>query len=201
MRRAVSVLSLCLIVATGTVTAQQSGPFVPGRAQHSILVIDFEAVFDQSAFGRRINAEIEREGRAIAAQNRQIEAELIEEERQLTELRPTLVPDEFRKLANDFDVKVQRLRSEQDAKARAIGTRTEEARRRFLIVAQPVLESLVRDAGADLILERRTVFFAVDSIDVTDRAVALINREIGDGRDTDPVEPAPVPEVPPSPEP
>jgi len=176
----------------------QGGPLASAVPQTPILVIDFERVFAESAFGRRVNEEIEQQGRAIAAENRQIEAELIEQERELTDLRPTLAPDEFRALADAFDEKVQRLRDEQDAKARALGARTEEARRRFLTVAQPVLEGLLREAGAMLILERRTVFVAADAIDVTDRAIALIDSQIGDGT---PAVPDPVPAPDPIPDP
>jgi Skp family chaperone for outer membrane proteins len=177
-----------------TLSAQQTGPFAPGVVQSPILVIDFERAFDQSAFGRRVNAEIETEGRSIAAENRRIEAELIEEERQLTDLRPTLSPEDFRNLANAFDEKVQRLRSEQDAKARAVGTRSEEARRQFLMAVEPVLEGVLREAGAALILERRAVFVSIDAIDVTDRAIALIDQEIGSGEAASPPSPAPGPQ-------
>ncbi len=210
MRLTLRILTLALALMTGAaLSAQQAGPFAPGVVRSPILVIDFERVFDESAFGRRVNEDIEREGRTIAAENRQIESELIEEERELTELRATLPPGEFRDLADAFDEKVQSLRAEQDAKARALGTRTEEERRRFLSAVQPVIEDLLREAGAAIILERRSVFVAVDAIDVTDRAVTLIDAEIGAGStpapdaptpdttDPDPVpDPAPAPLVP-----
>lgn len=203
MLHAFRLLALALALLTGAtvpVVAQQSGPFTPGVVRSPILVIDFERVFDESAFGRRVNEDIEREGRAIAAENRKIEAELTDEERELTDLRPTLAPDEFRALANAFDEKVQRLRAEQDAKARALGTRTEDERRRFLSAVQPVIEELLREAGAAIILERRSVFVAVDAIDVTDRAIALIDAEIGAGTTPDP-QPAPDPDPAPAPDP
>ncbi|MBY6114506.1 OmpH family outer membrane protein [Mameliella alba] len=196
MRLALRFAVLLLALWGAAAVAQgQGGPFATGVRQSPILVIDFERVFSESAFGRRVNAEIEQQGRAIAAENRKIEAELIEEERKLTDLRPTLAPDEFRKLADAFDEKVQTLRDEQDAKARALGSQTEDARRRFLGVAQPVLEGLLREAGAVLILERRTVFVAADTIDVTERAIALIDAQIGDGTPADP-DPTPGPETP-----
>jgi len=201
MRLPVGLLAVGFVLWAGALPAQQSGPVAPPPVQSPVLVIDFERVFDQSAFGRRVNDEIESESRVIAAENRRIEAELIEEERRLTDLRPTLAPEEFRRLADEFDEKVQRLRSEQDAKARAIGTRTEEARRRFLTVAQPVLEELLREAEAAVILERRSVFVSVDAIDVTDRAARLIDEQIGAGAaaDTDPP-PDPAPGPPPAPD-
>lgn len=192
MRRTIRLVALWLALLAGGAAAQGLGsPFATGTPQSEILVIDFERVFAESAFGQRVNAEIERDGRAIAAENRKIEAELIDEERELTELRPTLAPEEFRTLADAFDAKVQRLRDEQDAKARALGTRTDEARRLFLGVAQPVLEGLLREAGAALILERRTVLVAADAIDITERAIERIDVQIGSGGPLDAAQPDP----------
>lgn len=200
MRRSVRCVVLSLLLLAGGAAAQGLGtPFETGMPQSEILVIDFERVFAESAFGRRVNEEIERDGRAIAAENRKIEAELIEEERRLTELRPTLAPDAFRELADAFDAKVQRLRNEQDAKARALGTRTDEAQRRFLTVAQPVLEGLLNEAGASLILERRTVLVAADSIDITDRAIERIDVQIGSGAPDGPAPPEPTDPAPDAP--
>nr|WP_245823215.1 OmpH family outer membrane protein [Antarctobacter heliothermus] len=193
-RLAILLLALWCVAAGAQ---GQGSPFATTVSKTPILVIEFERVFSESAFGLRVNSEIEQAGRAIATENRRIEAELTEEERRLTDLRPTLAPDEFRKLADAFDEKVQRLRDEQDTKARALGARTDEARRRFLTVAQPVLEGLLREAGAALILERRTVLVAADSVDITDRAIARIDAQIGDGAAASP-DPAPdtVPEAP-----
>ncbi|WP_417205283.1 OmpH family outer membrane protein [Antarctobacter sp.] len=196
MRLAVRLAILLLGLWGAAAGAQgQGSPFLTAVPKTPILVIEFERVFSESAFGLRVNSEIEQAGRAIATENRRIEAELTEEERRLTDLRPTLAPDEFRKLADAFDEKVQLLRDEQDAKARALGARTEEARRRFLTVAQPVLEGLLREAGAALILERRTVLVAADAIDITDRTIARIDAQIGDGAPEDPA-PDPAPQVP-----
>lgn len=197
MRLAACLCAALLGLAPVAAPAQGiGGPLAEGMVQSPVLVIDFDRVFTESAFGERINAEIERDGSAIAAENRRIEAELIEEERRLTELRPTMAPEAFRELADDFDEKVQRLRDEQDSKARALGNRSDEARRQFLGVAQPVLEQLMRETGAMLILERRAVFVAADAVDVTERAITLIDEEIGTGADVAPGEGVDLPSDP-----
>ncbi|MDJ0822192.1 MAG: OmpH family outer membrane protein [Paracoccaceae bacterium] len=173
-------------------TAQLFDPS-PAPVQSPVLVIEFDRFFEESAFGRRAAAERDAEAAVIAAENRRIESELTTEERELTERRAGLEPEEFRALADAFDEKVQRLREEQDTKARAFGARTEEARRRFIAAAQPVLEGLMRDAGAAVILERRTVFVAAEAVDITDLAIERIDTALGDGSDT-----PPAPEIPPA---
>lgn len=165
-----------------------------GVVQSPILVIDFERVFAESAFGRRLTAEMERQSAEIVAENRRIEAELTAEEERLTEQRARMAPEDFRVLAEAFDEKVQRLRQEQDAKAAALGQQTSDTRNAFLQNARPVLQTLMREANAAIVLERRTVFVAADAIDITDEVIEEIDARVaasdalngtGDGETTD----------------
>lgn len=183
-RAAVAALLLGLSTLAGpsVVSAQTFGSVFDGSLpQGAILVVELDRLFSESAFGRRIAAEIEAEGAAIAAENRRIEAELTEEERELTERRPSLATDEFRALADAFDKKVQTIRREQDAKVRAFGQRGDEERRAFLTAAQPVLQEILTESGASVILDRRVVFQVAPDVDITDVAITRIDATIGDG--------------------
>lgn len=147
----------------------------------AILTVAPERLFAESAYGQRVVREIEAEGTALATENRRIEAELMAEERTLTQRRTEMEPGAFRQLADAFDEKVQQIRREQDAKARDLGEQQDEARGEFLQVARPVLVTLMRESGASVILERSSVFLSADSTDITDLAVARIDAAIGDG--------------------
>ncbi|WP_121631866.1 OmpH family outer membrane protein [Tropicibacter alexandrii] len=182
--RVLAILTVCLgALAPGAHAQNIGGPLSQGVVQSPILVIEFDRVYAESAFGQRITRELEEEGARIAAENREIEAQLIEEERRLTEERATMDPVRFRELADEFDARVQRVRTERDAMARELGTRNEEARRRFVSAVQPVIEQLMRASGAAVILDRRSVFVASDAVDVTDRAIEGIDARIGEGVD------------------
>lgn len=170
-----------LVVAAIAATAIPVGAQQLGFAQNAILTISADRLFNDSAFGRRVAREIEAESAILAAEFRRIEAELSEEEQRLTELRPTMEPEQFRKLADAFDEKVQKIRETQDAKARALTQRPEEARNAFFEAARPVLAGLMRETGASVILERNTVFLSTNATDITDQAIARIDAAIGDG--------------------
>lgn len=140
-------------------------------------------MFWDSAFGKRVAAETEARQAKLAAENRQIEAELAEEEEALTEQRATLEPAAFRALADAFDTKVQDTRAAQDTKLRAINEEVETAREAFLASAGPVLEQLMREAGAAVIIERRFVFVSVSAVEITEEAILRINDSLGDGEE------------------
>ncbi|GGC02820.1 molecular chaperone Skp [Marivita lacus] len=171
-----------LLCVAPPVQAQQDGGLSNlGVVQSLILTVAPDALYAQSDFGQRIVREIEADSVEIAAENRRIEAELTAEERELTELRDSLAPADFRARAEAFDEKVQRLRREQDEKARAVGQRSDDARRALLTAAQPILLQLMIESGAVAVLDRRSVLLSVESVDITDEAIQRVNAEFGAG--------------------
>ena len=190
IRRLIGALFGALLCIGAPVSAQQDGGLSNvGVVQSLLLTLAPEVLYTQSDFGRRIAREIEEESAALAAENRSIEAELTAEERELTDLRDTLAPDEFRTRAEAFDEKVQRLRREQDEKARVLGQRNEEARRALLTAVQPVLLQLMAESNAVAVLDRRAVLLSVEAVDITEQAIQRVNAEFGEGADILPLRP------------
>ncbi|MEL6888473.1 MAG: OmpH family outer membrane protein, partial [Pseudomonadota bacterium] len=145
------------------------------------LTIDSERLYRDSAFGQRVLREIEARTRALTEENQKLEAELEAEEKALTEQRDSLTPEEFRALADAFDARVQAIRRERDARNQENIELLDENQERFLRAALPVLEAIMRDVGAAVVLEVRSVFVSANAIDITDRAIAEINAAVGDG--------------------
>ncbi|WP_373050445.1 OmpH family outer membrane protein [Thalassovita aquimarina] len=179
-RNRLAAICLALVAAGGpaTVAAQESGV-----VRSPVLTIDSERLYADSLFGKRVQNEFEAAVAVLEAENREIEGQLIEEEKQLTEKRPGMAPEEFRVLADAFDAKVQRIRNERAAKLRALAQSRENAQRLFLKSISPVLESIMTEAGAAVIVESRSVFLSARIIDVTSDAVSRIDARIGDGSD------------------
>ena len=98
-------------------------------------------------------------------------------------MRETMIAEDFRALADAFDQKVQQTRAAQSAKGRALNSLLDEEREIFLNAAAPVLERLMREADAAVILERRSVFVSATAIEITDEAIALLDETLGSGAD------------------
>jgi len=170
-------------LAMGVPLALAGAPaLAQGRPPLAVATLDQEALFLDSAFGRRVTRELERDRDALAAENRAIEAELIAEERALIARRAELPPAEFAPLAEAFDTKVERIRREQDRKGRALQVQFEQARQRFLSEIGPVLMELLRARGAQVLLDRAAVLIAVEGVDITAAAIAAIDARLGDGK-------------------
>ncbi|SPH17975.1 hypothetical protein DEA8626_01504 [Defluviimonas aquaemixtae] len=193
-------LALGLACAPITLAAQEA----VAPPQSPILTLDQERLFTETLWGKRAAERIEAASAELAAENRQIEAELIAEERALTKQRADLPVDEFRAAAEAFDARVTEIRQTQDTKAREIGRLRDAERQRFFTEALPVMSEVLRDRGAVVVLDNRAIFLAADVIDVTDEMIARIDVEIGAGNDapvtpetpenTELPQPEPVPE-------
>ncbi len=151
------------------------------RSYNAILTIDQDRLFKASLFGERIAQEINAELAKLEAQFKQLEADLTAEEKALTEQRSILAPQDFRLLADAFDEKVQLIRREQDAKARAVDHRLEQERAKYYRLINPILRELTVDLGATLIIDRRAIVLMVDGVDITNEALRRIDATLGDG--------------------
>ena len=146
-----------------------------------ILTVDQQRLFTESAFGRRVSAQIEARSKVLGAENRRMEAQLKAEEEQLTRERGTLPDAEFRKKANAFDAKVQRIRAEQDRKVSDLTAFRDAEQKRFGTGLGQVLAAIAKRHGAVAVMDRRAMLVSANSIDITDEAVKAVDAQLGDG--------------------
>lgn len=166
------------LLAPSPVQAQTNAPQAA-----AILVLNQDRLLTQTEFGQRIQIELDATSQALAAENRQIEAQLTEEELELTERRPTMSPEDFRTLADEFDTRVVAIRAAQDAKTRDLQAQAEAAQQRFFEETLPILLEIVQARGAAVLLDSRTVLLSAGSVDITDAAIVAIDEALGQGGD------------------
>lgn len=152
-------------------------------AEAAILVLNQDRLLTQTEFGQRIQNELEAASLALAAQNRRIEGQLTDEELSLTEQRPTMSPEDFRGVADEFDTRVVAIRAAQDAKARDLQAQAEAVQQRFFEETFPVLLEIVQARGASVLLDSRTVLLSAGSVDITEVAITAIDAALGTGGD------------------
>lgn len=159
---------------------------VDGAAQalgRAVLTVDQEAMYRQSRWGLRAQAELAAQSRQVAADNERAFADLVADEDALTAARATLSPDEFRTRAARFDERVTAVRAERQAALEALTETAERDRALFFQAAAPVLGHVMTARGALVVLDQRTVLIADERIDVTAATIAALDAELGDGRD------------------
>lgn len=162
------------VAGAGPVAAQSVGV-----VQSDILVVDPEQLFERTRLGQSINDRLQEEREELIALNRKLEAELEAEERALTQRRDNTSPEVFRDLADAFDEKVQKIRADSQRRVREHERNRERAPLDFLRRVEPVLVELMREAGAAVVMDRRTVLLQADVVDITEAAVQRIDSTLG----------------------
>ena len=158
-------------------------PFLWAQQQQSggIYVIDQERLYQQSEFGKRVGREISVRAEVLTKENKRLEEELKAEELALTEKRPTYEAAEFRELADAFNAKVEKIRSEQATKTQEMNNWAEAERIRFLEALLPVLSEYALELGAIAVFDHRTAILVADRIDITPVMIERIDAAIGGG--------------------
>lgn len=179
---------LALALGAAPALAQEDAP------NSAILTIVPDRLLVETMAGRAVTQRFEARSRALVTENRTIEAALEAEERDLTSRRAVTDPQDFSRLAAEFDTKVDGIRDRQDQKSRELTRVRDIERKAFLEASMPVFSTLMREMGAVAILDRGSVFLSFDLIDVTDQAIDAIDEKLGDGTslfDAPPPEPTP----------
>lgn len=143
----------------------------------SVVTLDPDRLFRDSSFGRAVLADIEAKQLALIEENRALVQALETEERQLTEKRAVMTPAAFAPLGLAFDQKAESIRKAQAEKERALADLSTVERQRFLDAATPVLRALMRDRGAQAIIDRRVIILDASNIDITGEAVRRMDVE------------------------
>ncbi|MDC0565278.1 OmpH family outer membrane protein [Amylibacter sp.] len=144
----------------------------------SIAVLDQEALFTETMWGKSILNEIEVKVSLLAKENRSIESLLETEELLLTKKRKTISKSEFDVLAFEFDNKVKQIRNEQAIKQRKINDFLNDNKKMFFEKITPILLSFIDELGVEVLLNKDTVALASTGSDITKAAIAKINSQL-----------------------
>lgn len=177
MQRVLGAVLICVAGLAGAQTPPAAPPI-----QSTILTLDQEALFSRSLFGQTLRAAIAADAKMAEAETRKIDADLEVEERDLTEKRATMPAEEFRLLADAFDIKVKNLRAEREAAASELRDKEAAARQQFVAAVTQIIGDYMVERGATAIVDKKAIIVSLLSIDITTEIVALIDQKLGDGK-------------------
>ncbi|MDA9582174.1 OmpH family outer membrane protein [Amylibacter sp.] len=144
----------------------------------SIAVLDQDALFSESEWGKRVLQNVENQVSQLSQENRTIETALELEESELTKTRKTISKIEFDVLAIKFDEKVKKIRLEQADKQRKINIFLNKNRKLFFEKVTPILLDYINELGIEVLLNKDTVALASLGSDITISAINKINEQL-----------------------
>lgn len=172
--------TLVAISLPGQLSAQEA--VQPQVVQSPIMVLDFERVFLETAYGQRLAAELSAEGERVQQELDRLANELLAEESALTEARSEMEPEAFRAAAEAFDERAQTMRARGVEEQNRLVALEQAERARFNERIQPLINEMMVARGAVVAMDRRSVLLALGGANATEDVISAINRTLGDGR-------------------
>lgn len=175
--RSLTVIILCVLTTFSAHVAAQDIVVNP------VVTVDLDRLVNETQIGQYISFQMGERAQKLQKELDKIEAELSAEEEDLIKQREELELSEFRVLAKAFDEKAVRLRLEQQAKIQALEEEGSKRRQDLLRSFVPVLSQVMRDRGASILLDRRSVVLDDRaSVDITDVAIMIIDQNTTETR-------------------
>ena len=146
----------------------------------SLYTVDLGKLLKQTVSGKNIISVNNSLRQSLQNENESLEAELLLEEKNLSELRSSLSADEFRPKAIAFDQKVTIIRSEQAQKEEDLLRNIRKKESDFYKNIYPLLYRLLSEHGGLILIDQRNLVLWDSSIDITEEAIEMIDRINGD---------------------
>ena len=148
--------------------------------KRSVLVISHEKIFGDTKLGKAIFEKFKKEEEILSVEAEKIEKIFIDEEKELTSIRPNLDSDEFLKLANDFDKRVELERLNQRQKESIIKENLNIWKKKFFNTYMiPIIQDFMKFYEASIVIDIDSKAFRLvifDSrINITDSVIERMN--------------------------
>ena len=142
----------------------------------SILVLSQDDLFKKSDPGRAILEIFEEKQSTLLAEAAAIEQQLIVEEKNLTEQRGKLNAEDFQILAEQFDIKVEKMRKSRADKDKKLQKNFAIWRKKFVQIVLPIIREQMSRFNALVVLDSNNRGLIYDKkVDVTDVVIKRLN--------------------------
>lgn len=164
-------------VAFGT-TASAAPPAQPGIPQPKILVIDRAAILRGSSVGQSIVKQVQAytqqaendlkgEGAALRADGQALQQQIA-----------ILAPDVKAKKIHDFEARQAALQQKAQQKQSLIQGGFLQARQQVENALGPILQGIMAERGANLLVDRNAIVMSTVDIDITQTAIQRLNQKL-----------------------
>ena len=140
-----------------------------------IASINRDRLFSESAYGRALLVRLSNRQQALVAENDKLRVELEQEERELTDLRKQITPEEFAPLAAAFDEKVKQIRQTQEEKSTKLSEELDSARFKFFRQSEDIIRQLMAERGIVYVLDEQAVLLTTGEGDITALAIERLD--------------------------
>jgi len=147
---------------------------------NKIVYIDMDYILNQSIKGQDISQILEEEKKTTTDKLNKIEGNLKIEEKQIISKKNILTDDQFRKLIQDFRIKVNNFNSEKNKTIDLLNKKKINLTKDFINQINPIFIEFVKKNSISIILKKKDILMGDTNLDKTLEFLNLVNEKIND---------------------
>jgi len=179
-RRAIAATGAALVIACAVALGAQAGPAPApqGVPAPKILVIDRQALMGRSKVGQDIARQIQVLSKAAEAQLKSEGDALQHEKQSLEQQVAILAPDVKAQKVRAFEAKMAAFQKKVQDKQLQIRYGVILAQRQVEQIAGPIVQGLMQERGANLLIDRQAIVIGAPGLDVTAIAIQRLDQKL-----------------------
>ncbi|MGC6511358.1 MAG: OmpH family outer membrane protein [Parvibaculales bacterium] len=142
---------------------------------NDVLVVDIQKVFANSLSGKSLNSQVKEKTDAIRATRDKAQKDLEADAKKIEDQKTLLTPEALRAKADELRLKEIAKNQELQQELRKLETAQAAAQSEILKKLSPILSDVMKEKGADAIMEARLALISNPDINVTDVVVKRLD--------------------------
>ncbi len=175
MTRLLSTKKLLVLLAAVTAFVAGTTALAQEIPNAKIIVVDTRLISTNSAVAQDMNRQVNQINTDLAAEIQAQEAELLAEQQELQQQQALLPPEVYNQRDQEFRLKVsqhqQNLQQKQLRLERAFMDANDEVQRAL----KPILQNVLQQTGATMMIEKSNVMEQIPGLDVTTRVIEQLD--------------------------
>lgn len=163
------MLALSAVVFSASAFAQTGG---------KVIIIDFTRVQEDSLVGQNVISQLTQYGNAVQARKEALEAQLNKEGTDLEAQEVVLPPDAFQQRVDEFQRKARLADLELQGYRSTMVRAEQNAKLEITNNLKPIVNAIMNEKGADLVLDKNLIYMAAGGFDVTDLVVSRLDSTV-----------------------
>ena len=147
---------------------------------NNIVYIDMDYILNQSIKGKNISQILENENEATTDKLNEIEENLKIEEKKIISKRNLLSDDEFSKLIQEFQIKINNFNSHKKITINLLNKKKISLTKDFINKINPIFIEFAQKTSISIILKKKDIIMGDSSLDKTLELLNLVNEKIND---------------------
>ena len=155
--------------------------FLPSSSYaNKVVYIDMDYILNNSIKGKSITNILENENKLVIDKFKKIEQNLKTEEQQIISKKNILNETDFRKLIQEFKVKVDNFNTEKKNSINLLNNKKINLTKEFIIEINPIFVEFAKKNSISIILKKKDIIMGDTNLDKTLEFLNLVNEKIND---------------------